>query len=211
MDLPVEIRLEIYRYLLTTQDSIENPGALIRARIYVGKDERTYPNRSMQILRLSKPIYHEALPIFYQENTFSFSNADDIMDFQVKGLFRGTLCGYSHIFNLWKQVDRLTYIRRLDLVFGSDHGLAYEQLQWSRISRPFPNTLKPEFPGVSELCLDFGTMEQKEGFFEVDPILEMFTRPGGLQTVGVVGVTRESHRNELRKRLLSKDGSFEFA
>lgn len=102
MQLPIEIRLQIYRYLLVTKNKISNPGALIKCGIRLGNDcaaWRIYPNLTMKILRISRQVYNEALPIFYQENTFSFSCAEDMVHFQFNGLRWGRLS--SMCFCIW--------------------------------------------------------------------------------------------------------------
>lgn len=89
--LPQEIRLEIYRYLLTTQEAISEPGSLVKRPIYIGVDQRRITGLDAGILRASRQIYTEALPVLYRENVFAFQKSDCLKTLQSEGLAAGQL------------------------------------------------------------------------------------------------------------------------
>lgn len=68
-------------------------------------------------------------------------------------------------------MDRLTYIRRLELVISRrGYGnLGHEEYEWRRVFQS-GYIWKPDFPGVSDLVLDFGMMAYRTGSFDVGPL-----------------------------------------
>ncbi|KAL8847304.1 MAG: hypothetical protein Q9221_007649 [Calogaya cf. arnoldii] len=84
--LVAEIHHQVYRYLLTTPAAITKPGSLVRRPIYIGVDKRRVTGLDARILRVSRQIYIEALPVLYSDNVFAFRNFDCLKEFQSKGL-----------------------------------------------------------------------------------------------------------------------------
>ncbi|KAL9609605.1 MAG: hypothetical protein Q9204_009138, partial [Flavoplaca sp. TL-2023a] len=85
--LPVEIRIQIYRYLLTSREVITKPDALVD-RHYIGVPDPRVLGLHVKILRTSRQIYEEALPVLYGENVFSFLSSGSMEAFQSKGLVK---------------------------------------------------------------------------------------------------------------------------
>ena len=88
--LPLELRRMIYANLLIT-GIIENPDKILNDKmtcfVYSEKDGRSNGlNLNVAILRTCRLIYHEALPMLYQENTFAFCSPDRMQDFRARGL-----------------------------------------------------------------------------------------------------------------------------
>lgn len=190
-NLPPEIRLEIYRYLLTTRTTIKKPGDLVRCEIHHGADGGESPCLHTAILRVSKRIYTEALPVLYSENVFAFWSPEDMMAFRTEGLISCTLrskklgiirhCegevwltnispGFTGLIDSLKSIDRLTYIRHVELyLWHDDHHspLWSKREKWRRFVNTRSGERAIEIPAVSDLVLDFGAMELEAGNFGV--------------------------------------------
>lgn len=71
MSLPLELRLDIYRHLLLTDQPIiaQSPAYLSYHGI---KPAATKKNLSPDILRVSRAVHEEASAILYEENTFQY-------------------------------------------------------------------------------------------------------------------------------------------
>lgn len=70
MDLPPELRIQVYGYLLITQDNV----CLLR-RLKADHSYRLFqydPRLSLATLHVSRSIYKEAAPVLYSGNTFEF-------------------------------------------------------------------------------------------------------------------------------------------
>ena len=64
LDLPTEIRLQIYRYCLVSEDPI---------RLYVFEFKRSIPCYKNSLLLVSKKVGLEALDVLYGDNIFQLS------------------------------------------------------------------------------------------------------------------------------------------
>ena len=71
LPLPVELRLRIYQYLLTSS----KPLLLYHDRLGRSRPMQLHP----QILRLSKTIYEESLPVLYDKNIFQIDLSTEVV------------------------------------------------------------------------------------------------------------------------------------
>ncbi|KAK4216278.1 hypothetical protein QBC37DRAFT_98373 [Rhypophila decipiens] len=80
LDLPAEIRLEIYRHVLITRTKDGSlPITKLQPR-HLRKPICTHTPRT-SILSSCRLIYHEAVPILYQQTVFSFGLEVEVLDF----------------------------------------------------------------------------------------------------------------------------------
>lgn len=75
LGVPLEIRLEIYRYLLTRRKVIELQPPLFTLDQRPNKDYPLNTERHPVVLRVSRQLSEEALNVLYGENVFEFSLA----------------------------------------------------------------------------------------------------------------------------------------
>lgn len=67
---------------------ITKPDSLVK-RHYIGVPNPRVLGLHARILRTSRQIYQEALPVLYGENVFAFLSSDSLEAFQSKGLVKG--------------------------------------------------------------------------------------------------------------------------
>ncbi|KAL8654320.1 MAG: hypothetical protein Q9226_003482 [Calogaya cf. arnoldii] len=236
--IPLEIRLQIYKYLLTIPAAITKPGSLVKRPIYIGVDKRRATGLDARILRVSRQIYIEALPILYSENVFAFRNSDCLKEFQSKGLApayttylgritRNPIFIDSTYFGLKNNPDgRLTIIRHVEIHFKegeNNHILESENshmmLDWRRDSivrkwraffHPYSSRHDVRLPALSDLTLDFTGMDlgSTEGFV-IKPIVEKFRTLKGLRRLKVVGLRERECLDALKEALVGEKGGFE--
>ena len=76
-NLPIELRLKIYEYALTTEHGIilRSPDDLaLRNRVMSSSiKDKTIKLSDNSLLTSCKCVYNEALPTFYKQNTFHYS------------------------------------------------------------------------------------------------------------------------------------------
>lgn len=73
LDVPFEIRLEIYRYLLTRRELIELQPNIVFSGQWPNKNFPPNTKRHPVILLVSRQLSEEALSVLYGENVFRFS------------------------------------------------------------------------------------------------------------------------------------------
>lgn len=103
LDLPLSVRERIYRYTLFKRRIFVRPFV---SMTYL-KDpsrKRTYDAPTLSLLRTSKQIYEEALPIFLSENTFTIIQVD---------LLAAARIEYPQVF------QNLKLIRKVELIFDA--------------------------------------------------------------------------------------------
>ena len=82
-EFPPELRRMIYRHVLVSADPIDAAHHLCARKATVQLSRYTpIPDVSAKLLRTCRCIYNEALPVLYQENTFTFKTALDIANFR---------------------------------------------------------------------------------------------------------------------------------
>ncbi|KAL8787424.1 MAG: hypothetical protein Q9213_002201 [Squamulea squamosa] len=181
MKLPLETRLEIYRYLLIAPGIIKEPGVLIWNTNHFSVDLRATPDIDATILRTCRQIYTEALPVLYSENMFQFFKMPYLKMFRTQGLDTtssiGSALGNKSLgiprFGLRANPQgRLTFIKNVSFAFSSAEikGLSAEEARARILKewRPFvENQSDPpheiHFPALELLCLDFRNLKVKDG------------------------------------------------
>lgn len=73
LGVPLEIRLEIYRYLLTRRELIESQPPIFYDDQWPNKDFPLNTKRHPVVLLVSRQLSEEALNVLYGENVFEFS------------------------------------------------------------------------------------------------------------------------------------------
>jgi hypothetical protein len=74
-DVPLDVRQKIYRYALVVDRVFVQP--FISAKYLADPDRaNTHGTPNLAVLRASDRVYREAIPIFYQENTFCIVHPD---------------------------------------------------------------------------------------------------------------------------------------
>ncbi|KAL8907067.1 MAG: hypothetical protein Q9171_006014 [Xanthocarpia ochracea] len=76
MRLPPEVRTMVYDEVLVASPSISIMSQYLRLPVHMG-----YSPPTTELLRASKTLYHEAIPIFYGHNTFDFEDLDALDGF----------------------------------------------------------------------------------------------------------------------------------
>lgn len=83
--LPPEIRIQVYRLLLTTT-AVLNAGADIENTAYTlttdDNDPKNVSGVDSAVMRTCRKMYHETLPVLYGENRFKFRTKDDLEAFR---------------------------------------------------------------------------------------------------------------------------------
>ncbi|KAL8890190.1 MAG: hypothetical protein Q9215_002620 [Flavoplaca cf. flavocitrina] len=189
--LPLEIRLQIYRYLLTSREVITKPDSLVD-RHYIGVPDPRVLGLHVRILRSSRQIYEEALPVLYGENVFAFLSSRSLEAFQSKGLVEVHKYRFDRIMShivpdplgqpdsisfAFKPAPygRLTMMRRVEIQFRDDciysRDLSSKResavLEWRSFFNPYSTNFdgRVHLPALSHLALDFTGLDLgREGF-----------------------------------------------
>lgn len=87
--LPLEIKHMIYRELLVSKQPIRKPHKLVCNKRSIMLDSvQPVKDIDSSILRVSRTVYQEALPVLYGKNTFEFCKPRKLRDFSHAGLDR---------------------------------------------------------------------------------------------------------------------------
>lgn len=75
LDLPAELRIDIYRYTFNFAKPIRCHATIMNGKFF---EVRSHFNISSQLLRTCKTVYNEARPVLFQMNTFQISGSLDL-------------------------------------------------------------------------------------------------------------------------------------
>ncbi|KAG7005238.1 hypothetical protein G7Y79_00021g051050 [Physcia stellaris] len=226
--LPLEVRLIIYRYILTISTMIKR-GADLVEQTTLGLIAPDEGDTSMildidaTVLRTCRQMYAETLPILYGDNAFYFTNVRALDTFRKEGL--ATLwCekrrySMTPIFNLEVNHNgRLSMIRKLWLDLGLKLGTTPSRImiqhEWGRFlhQNQYDSCNSDEtwgFPSLEGLTLDFSdwSLKEDEGLI-TRPFVDKFRGPHGLRDVVILGVDHKKSLAQLKRGLLRECGYF---
>ncbi|KAL8640749.1 MAG: hypothetical protein Q9226_008710, partial [Calogaya cf. arnoldii] len=218
--IPQELRLEIYRYLLTTKAAIREPGSRAKRPLYIGVDKRETTGLDPTILRVSRHIYAEALHILYSDNVFAFQSFDCMKAFQSEGIVRAHTFSDDSVYFGRKNAPhgRLTMMRHVEIHFEEcsdkyEGELEYTRnraiREWREFFHPYSFSRDVRFPALSDLTLDFTGLQLRTEAFVVKPIIKKVQTSPGLRRLKVVGLRKRECLEALRVGLVGKKGGFE--
>ncbi|KAI4240811.1 MAG: hypothetical protein L6R40_004925 [Gallowayella cf. fulva] len=232
--LPLEIKHMIYRELLVSKQPIRKPHKLVCNKRSIMLDSvQPVKDIDSSILRVSRTVYQEALPVLYGKNTFEFCKPRKLRDFSHAGLDRShTQFGFREA-----PAGRFTLIRSIILRLGHDRKPYIWQRPggtgappapdrkriWSHWYQYFFNDCDPrnqfdwgmfpsasnEFPALNRLELDFTDWQlSASDAIRIDPFIKKFGRSGGLRALAIKGMKNGANIAEFQRGLLKSGGSF---
>ena len=214
--IPLELRIQIYSYLLISPKTICDAHTLVEARreargfFAVFQWPVTQDGLHASVLYTCRAIYLEALPIHYKCNTFHFRDKHSIWKFE-------KLRRSKHsITKIFEPAGRLSLIENLEIEVGADGwvwGSRTKQRQliddeWKAFNSG--DSAPTVFPNLRVLTLDFSSWRffSADGSAEIAPSIRRYQqfRKGGVEKLIIRGIQNEITLDKLRKELLKKDG-----
>ncbi|KAL8834372.1 MAG: hypothetical protein Q9170_003782 [Blastenia crenularia] len=227
-DLPLEVRVQVYDYLLMGTTPIKYPGGLVQSKFRLGVDPPDHPDLDAAIIRTCRQVYEEALPILYVKNRFVFDNPECIEAFHFGRLATvRTEKTTRPIFGLQAQPHgRLTLIKQLTIrfwtadeqyLFGDTRRNGNRILnEWQSFFHEEPSDLVysfdgkgfARFPALEKLYLDFSGLELEGEGLTTAPIVRKFFTAKGLRELQVAGIKHEGTLQRLKAGLVRDGGEF---
>ena len=218
--LPLEVRNLIYHRLMVTEKMIQDAYKLVGTKkVVMEADCPRIKGLGVTILRASRAIYQEGLPIRYGHNSFCFRKPSHLEIFAHEELPRN---GFKTVFGLETQkYGRLSLVRNVGLNIGVGHKCRRAKLDrkaiWNTWYRFFNSDSPFEplgFPLLKSLRLDFA--EWRLGQFEIDgirvEIIEAIIRKlrvsDGLAELMIIGMKQEQNLFDLKHGLVKTGGQF---
>ncbi|KAK3178895.1 hypothetical protein OEA41_001032 [Lepraria neglecta] len=219
--LPVEIREAIWALLLF----LPSPNGMIKDAYKLIGDWESIRKSAIPvidvvksgILRTSRAILAETLPVLYGDNTFYFSSARDIVEFGHRGIetdYRTHFATQPAIYGRNSMV-RLAYLKisALDGRFYRDVDKENDHI-WSEWRDFFTSEIlyRPMgFPALERLVLDFTDWRltaAESSALTVQPIVDKLRESGGLKELMIKGIREKQTLLDLKRGLLNEGGRF---
>lgn len=165
LEIPVEIRIMIYKLLLISATLIKDAHKLIGPQKSVLVNHcPTIQDIDSAILRTCHLVYQESLPILYKGNKFAFDKLKAIKDFARYELPEPH--AFKHLFGLQPApYGRLTMLRCVALKLGPAYDYSSEVVDRESLWRDWHDLFSPTtasgfslaigFPALETLYLDF--------------------------------------------------------
>ncbi|KAI4159298.1 MAG: hypothetical protein LQ342_006702 [Letrouitia transgressa] len=215
LNLPIEIRMMIYRQLLVSSTSIDN------LREIMGISNSMLPRDQdfdSAILRVCRQTYFEGHPILYGQNVFLFERGCEVMGFRgfMYGLSRGNIpLGYED--------GRLTFLESIIIRLRRKDSLNYSQttpieevrasawslLGWNAIFDTEGSRDSYSFPGLRSLTIDFTEWHLDDADeIAVKTFVRKFSKCNYLRRLTIRGMSHQRNLDDLRHGILRNGGIF---
>ncbi len=217
--LPSEIRIMIYKELLTSNNVIRNAHKLLGPNLsFLCSDNVRLRDIDSRILRTCKKIHDEARLILYQENCFGFRTIDAMKSFAHDEMpDRFSALKDQSQESRWRRYGRLTHVRIvvLKLEHDSDYVVTGSRKDLMRYWSEFfvnPRSWHPvKFPSLEKLHLDFSKWSltpAEQDSLTVSPFIKTLGRSEGLQQLTLKGITHTQNLQDLKDGLVKHGGRF---